>query len=152
MTGRFIFPATTPVQFDPDAMLASIDRLLATAPRQMFLTHYGSVTGVADCAPRLKASIASTVRMALDHSVGSDPVTRLAALTAALLDGYVGDACALGVALPEEKIAALLQDDAALNAAGLVVWLDRLARHAHAEARRRALTVPVVPATSIAVV
>ena len=121
----FIFPTTTPVQFDPDAMQASIDRMLAVAPRQMFLTHYGSIAGIADCGARLKASIDDTVRVALDHREHPD---RLAALTAALVALYVRDARALGVTRAPADIAALLQDDAALNAAGLVVWLDRLAK------------------------
>ena len=46
----FIFPTTTPVQFDPDAMRASIARLMAAAPRQMFLTHYSRISDVEDCA------------------------------------------------------------------------------------------------------
>ncbi len=121
----FIFPTTTPVQFDPDAMRASIDRMLATAPRQMFLTHYGSIGHVADCGARLKTSIDDTVRVALAHRDPTDPTARLAALTAALVDLYVHDARALGVTRAPADIAALLHEDAALNAAGLVVWLDR---------------------------
>ncbi len=39
--GAFIFPTTTPVQFDPDAWHASLDRLLSYAPELMFLTHFG---------------------------------------------------------------------------------------------------------------
>ncbi len=118
----FIFPTTTPVQFDPVAMHASIDRLLATAPRRMFLTHYGAIADVADCGARLKTSIDDTVRVALAHR---DHPDRLGAITAALVELYVRDARALGVTRAPADIAALLHDDAALNAAGLVVWLDR---------------------------
>ena len=125
----FIFPTTTPVQFDPVAMHASIDRMLQTAPRQMFLTHYGSIRGIADCGARLKTSLDETVRVALEQR---DPPDRLAALTAALVALYVRDARALGVERSPGEIAALLHDDAALNAAGLVVWLDRLAKRARA--------------------
>ena len=121
----FIFPTTTPVQFDPEAMRASIARLMAMAPRQMFLTHYSRITGVADCAVRLEQMIAATVAAALAQRDAPD---RLQAITASLMTLYGDGARAFGVRLPEDEIAALLHDDAALNAAGLIAWLDRPSR------------------------
>jgi len=123
----FIFPATTPVQFDPEAMRASIARLMAASPRQMFLTHYSRITDVPDCATRLLGMIAATAAAALAHREAPD---RLGAITAALMQLYGDGARAFGVALPDARIAALLHDDAALNAAGLIAWLDRPSRHA----------------------
>jgi glyoxylase-like metal-dependent hydrolase (beta-lactamase superfamily II) len=125
----FIFPTTTPVQFDPEAMRASLARLMAAAPRQMFLTHYSVVTDVPDCAARLEAMLAATVAAALAHRDSPD---RQSALTAALMRLYGDGARAFGVALPDERIAELLRDDAALNAAGLIAWLDRPSRAAPA--------------------
>ena len=121
----FIFPTTTPVQFDPVAMRASIARLMAASPRQMFLTHYSRITGVADYADRLLAMLDATVAAALAHRDAPD---RLRAITAALMTLYGDGARAFGVALSGDEIAALLRDDAALNAAGLIVWLDRPSR------------------------
>jgi glyoxylase-like metal-dependent hydrolase (beta-lactamase superfamily II) len=123
----FIFPATTPVQFDPDAMRASIARLLAASPRQMFLTHYSRITGVQDCATRLLDMIDATAAAALANRAAPD---RLAAITEALMQLYGDGARAFGVALPDTQVAALLRDDAALNAAGLIAWLDRPSRRA----------------------
>mgnify|MGYP000411586234 CR=1 FL=1 len=40
----FIFPTTTPVQFDPDALHASIDRIMLYKPERMFLTHFGCLS------------------------------------------------------------------------------------------------------------
>jgi glyoxylase-like metal-dependent hydrolase (beta-lactamase superfamily II) len=37
---QFIFPTTTPTQFEPDEMRASIKRLVALQPQAMYLTHY----------------------------------------------------------------------------------------------------------------
>jgi len=125
----FIFPTTTPVQFDPLAMRASIARLMAMAPRQMFLTHYSRITGVADCAARLEQMIEATVAAALAQRDAPD---RLQAITASLMTLYGDGARAFGVRLPDDEIAALLRDDAALNAAGLIAWLDRPSRAAGA--------------------
>ncbi len=127
----FIFPTTTPVQFDPEAMRASIDRLMAKAPRQMFLTHYSRITGVTDCAARLLAMIDATVAAALAHRDAPD---RLAATAAALMRLYADGARAFGVVLPDDRIAELLHDDVALNAAGLLAWLDRPTRASRAGA------------------
>lgn len=45
--GAFILPTSTPVQFEPDALKASIARMLEREPQQMFLTHYSRVGDVA---------------------------------------------------------------------------------------------------------
>ena len=121
----FIFPTTTPVQFDPQAMRASIARLLSTSPRQMFLTQYSRIAGVQDCADRLERMIAATVDV--DMALRDAP-DRQQAITAALMSLYADAARAFGVTLPDDVIAGLLHDDAALNAAGLIAWLDRPAR------------------------
>ena len=39
----FVVPTTTPTQFDPEGMHASIDRMLAMRPQAMYLTHYSRV-------------------------------------------------------------------------------------------------------------
>jgi glyoxylase-like metal-dependent hydrolase (beta-lactamase superfamily II) len=41
--GPFIIPTSSPVQFEPEALHASIERLMARAPVAMYLTHYGRV-------------------------------------------------------------------------------------------------------------
>ena len=121
----FIFPTTTPVQFDPPAMVASIHRLLENAPERMYLTHYGRVEGIADCGVRLEAMLADT--LAVVDAVQGAP-ERLAALIEGLTALHVRRAQEFGVLLPETQIRALLHDDMALNAAGIGVWLDRRAR------------------------
>ena len=113
-------------------MRASIARLLATSPRQMFLTHYSRVTDVADCARRLGHMLDATVETALAHREAPD---RLETLAAALVALYRDAARAFGVALPVARITELLQDDAALNAAGLIAWLDRPSRAGATPAR-----------------
>ena len=45
--GAFVIPTSSPMQFDREAMRASIQRMLGHAPETLCLTHYGPV-GVAD--------------------------------------------------------------------------------------------------------
>ena len=39
--GHYLTPVTSPVQLDPPAWHASIDKLIAMSPERMYLTHYG---------------------------------------------------------------------------------------------------------------
>jgi glyoxylase-like metal-dependent hydrolase (beta-lactamase superfamily II) len=55
--GAFIVATTTPTQFDPDQLVASVDRLLAFAPRALYLMHYSRVTDVPRPGAELKADI-----------------------------------------------------------------------------------------------
>jgi glyoxylase-like metal-dependent hydrolase (beta-lactamase superfamily II) len=41
--GPWIMPTTTPVQFQPEALGRSIERMLSYAPECMYVTHYGPV-------------------------------------------------------------------------------------------------------------
>ncbi|PKM11187.1 MAG: MBL fold metallo-hydrolase [Gammaproteobacteria bacterium HGW-Gammaproteobacteria-5] len=123
--GPFIFPTTTPVQFDPPAMQASIARMLAMRPRVMHLTHYGPVTGVEGLAADLQQRIEHMV--ALAESLADVP-DRHAALCDALRESYIGAAQQHGVTLSAELIGDVLQMDIELNAQGLGVWLDARTR------------------------
>ncbi len=42
---RYISPATAPSQFDPDALLASLERLRAAALERIYPTHFGAIEG-----------------------------------------------------------------------------------------------------------
>jgi glyoxylase-like metal-dependent hydrolase (beta-lactamase superfamily II) len=119
---EFILPATTPTQFDPEQLHASIDKVRALAPRAVFLTHYSRVVDIARLGADLHAAVDRYV--ALARRFRDDPA-RAARLSDAIfrchsqaLDrhGYAGSAATRH---------ALLDDDVALNVQGLVAWLDR---------------------------
>ena len=50
--GGWILPTTVPVQFEPVALRASVQRLMSFAPACMYLTHFGRVDDVP--APRMR--------------------------------------------------------------------------------------------------
>ena len=120
--GPFALPTTTPVQFDPDALHASIDRLLASRPQGMYLTHYGRVEDLARMADDLHRSIDAMVEVALAHADEPDPHAGIVEDLGAL---YAQDLAAHGVAGGREAACSLLGDDIELNAQGLVVWLGQ---------------------------
>ena len=123
--GAFIVPTTSPVQFDPGEMLASLRRMLAAEPAAVYLTHYGRV----DEVQRLGADLLEQVdaMVALARECDGDPA-RHARLVAALTALYVERARRHGVADAQVRVPELLAMDIELNAQGLEVWLDRAKR------------------------
>lgn len=51
--GPFVIPETPPTQFDPEAMHASIDRIVALAPERVAPTHFSVLERPAAVAPEL---------------------------------------------------------------------------------------------------
>lgn len=125
--GAFIFPTTTPTQFDPDAAHASYDRLAGLEPHVFYLTHYSRV----DYAPALLEDLHRRLDafVAVARKCADEPDRRNAMaaglkqyLFAELRDhGYDGDA---------EQCDAIVGPDAELNAMGMDVWLARLEKNA----------------------
>jgi glyoxylase-like metal-dependent hydrolase (beta-lactamase superfamily II) len=123
--GAWILPTTTPVQFEPDALQASIERLMASDPQCMYLTHYGRVTGVPRLAELLLGQLGELVARAraLQHAP-----QRTQALREAVLDVHLSSLAAQGTAMPRERAQALLELDVTLTVQGIEAWLDRDAR------------------------
>lgn len=124
----WMLPTTTPVQFEPEPLKATVARLLETEPEAMLLTHYGRVGGSVDEVRRLAAQMLAQVdeMVALALALRDAP-DRHARLKAGLLDGYLAQLRAHGHAGGADA-AEWLALDATLNAQGLEVWLDRAAR------------------------
>lgn len=120
--GPFVFPTTTPVQFDPEALHASVDRIMGYRPEQVVMTHFGPVGDLERLAADLHEGIEVVVGIARRHAAAPDRVARMEAelfehLSARLAaHGYTGDAA---------RRHTYLDDDIRLNVAGLEVWLNR---------------------------
>lgn len=122
--GIFLFPTTTPVQFDPEALKTSIARLVALEPERAFLTHFGAIDHIPQNARSLIEQIDAMSQGALALIDAPD---RHAALVAMLDALYVPRAVAHS-GLAESAVRGLLAMDIELNAQGLGVWLDRRRR------------------------
>ena len=125
VAGRaFVMPTTTPPHFDPQQLHASIDRILAVRPRQVFVTHYSRVGEVERLGAELHEGVRAFAALARHYAAAPD---RAQAMREALFDwlsaaldrhGYPGD---LGARH------ALLDADVELDVQGLLVWLERRA-------------------------
>jgi len=121
--GAFVFPATTPVQFNPTAMHHSIDRLMALAPQRFYLTHYGALGQTERAAEALHRQVDTFTR--LTAQALHQPGNRHAWLMQSLAEGLLDDLRRHGCALSTEECLTLLAPDLELNTQGLLVWWDK---------------------------
>ena len=115
----FIFPPTTPVQFDPAAWHASIDRLMAWRPERMYLTHFGQLDQPVQYMNALHRRIDELAELTLANgNAGDDLATAVNSYIDRELDRH-------GCRLETEQQAQVLNLDIDLIVQGLEVWLSR---------------------------
>ena len=122
----FAFPSSTPVQFEPEALCATIDRILALEPEAVLLTHYSAVGDVPRLGATLKRLTMRYAQIGLAHQhAGADRAARIRADLGTLL---VAELRQHGVPQDDAQILDLLALDVPLNADGIVSWLDARSR------------------------
>ena len=125
--GAFAVPTTSPVQFDPEQMKASIRRLVAADPAAIHIAHYATVT---ECARLGDKLVALVDRMAAIARAADGHADRQARIVEGLAAHYVEHARAHGIEDADTRVAPVLGGDIEINAQGLGAWLARLARQA----------------------
>ena len=123
--GEFIYPTSTPTQFDPVEAHKAVDRIMALAPDKLFLTHFGKVPVVDRLADDMHECLDDYVAMALEHANEQD---RSAAMEQAMADYLIGRLARHGFDGDEDAMRRVLDIDIVLNAQGLESWLDYTAR------------------------
>lgn len=119
---QFIFPTTTPTQFEPEEMRASINRLLALQPEAMYLTHYSRVPSVQAQGAALLRHLDTLVALAeAEKDAGA---LRHQRIKQAMTDYLLAEIRKHGCQLPEATLLDIWATDLELNAQGLCVWLD----------------------------
>ena len=121
--GRFIFATTTPVQFDPNALLNSISKLMSLSPQQMYLTHYGTITPSPEIVEQLKQSIIVFKRIALEAEHTNN--NRIEAIQNNIQQFLLKKLFEMGCEQSAKFCSEQIKMDTLLNAQGLDVWLKR---------------------------
>ena len=119
----FVFPATTPTQFDPAALHHSIDLLTSYQPEAIYVTHFSQVREIPCLAADLHRLIDAHAALALREGAGPERHERLKTGVAAILSG---EASNQGWRLQGEELLKLMAMDIELNAQGLCCWLETL--------------------------
>jgi glyoxylase-like metal-dependent hydrolase (beta-lactamase superfamily II) len=121
---QFIFPTTTPSQFDPVAMRQSIDRLQALYPPAMYLTHYGQLYDVAQRGDDLRRRLDAVVELALAARTPGD--ARHGRIKQAMKQYLLSEIRDYGCLLPEKSLLDIWENDLELNTQGVETWLDSI--------------------------
>jgi hydroxyacylglutathione hydrolase len=123
---RFVFPTTSPNQWDPDAHHASVARLESLRPEAIYVTHFSRV----DDVPRLAADLHRLIdaHAALGRSVlgmGASPA-RDAALRSGVEQIVLDEAQRQRWGASRERTLDVLALDIDFNASGIGDWLDAI--------------------------
>jgi glyoxylase-like metal-dependent hydrolase (beta-lactamase superfamily II) len=118
----FMFASTTPTQFDPPALRASIDRLLALKPEAIYVTHYSRLTDVERLGVDLRRVVDGHEAVGLRWADCADPVQRERGLRRDVEELARAEARRAGG--DEDLWVKVLENDILLNAQGLASWLD----------------------------
>lgn len=119
--GAFVFPTTTPVQFDPEALKLSVIRLVADNPACMYLTHYGRVDDVQHLANKMIEGVDKLAGFAEQYK---DDESRTQKIESAISNWLLDGLRVHGVKLADERCLELLRSDIILNTQGIEFWLD----------------------------
>lgn len=114
--GRFIFPSTSPTDFDADEALKSVARVASLPGDRAFLTHFGEVRGIKECAAQLVDWIQASERWRKEAMTRPE-AERLGFLQAEIDARFRRELTARGLDSPANW--ELLKLDRELNAAGL---------------------------------
>ena len=119
--GEFIFPTTTPVQFDPVEAHKAIDRIMALSPNCLYLTHYSKVTDLPRLADDMHRRIDDFVAIATHHAATGNRTRAMQDSMFAYLRDELEEH---GFTADERTLHELLDVDVTLNTMGLEHWLD----------------------------
>ena len=120
---QFVFASTTPVQFDPPALHASIDRLLALRPEAVYVAHFGQARDVPRLGADLHRLVDAHAELALRwRDAGDDRLPRLVDGVRAMVRE---ESARQQWPVSDDELMHLFAGDIELNAAGLISWLDR---------------------------
>jgi len=117
-----IIPTSSPTQFEPEVMHASVDRILAHSPPAVYLTHFAQVRDVARLGEDLHRLIDAHVAVAeRERDSGPERGARIQDGLWALMEA---EAARQGWRLPPAQWREVLRSDIEINAQGLDYWLD----------------------------
>jgi glyoxylase-like metal-dependent hydrolase (beta-lactamase superfamily II) len=119
--GPFVFPTTTPVQFDPPALIASMKRMMEKQPENMYLTHFGRVNDVERLAQDMTSGVEKFA--ALGEQFDGDENRELE-IQSAMMDWLMERARRHGVEYGDSSLRDIFADDVVLNTQGIEFWLD----------------------------
>jgi glyoxylase-like metal-dependent hydrolase (beta-lactamase superfamily II) len=119
---QFVFPTSSPVQFEPAPYHRSIDLIAALKPQAVYVTHYSRVEDVQGKAEALHRLVDAHAQLAL--AAARAGAARHGQLLAGVKRLLLTEVRRYGSPLSDERVLEVYGLDVELNAQGLAAWLD----------------------------
>ena len=120
--GTLVFPTTTPVQFDPEALKQSIHRLHELKATSIFLTHFGELREPHRYTQQMLDQVDLYAEIAMRNKDCDEPEKMI---EKELTEYTLNRAKEIETQLSETELLKLLKLDMSLNSQGLAIWLKR---------------------------
>ena len=114
----YIFPSTSPVQFDPEALIKSINRIMEFEPERVCLTHFSAIKPTQKILNQLINSIHFVSDLAIKYADKNDAET---IIYRKMMDYFLKGLSEIGVSdtnFAEERLSL----DVKINTQGLLYW------------------------------
>jgi hydroxyacylglutathione hydrolase len=119
---QYVFPTSSPSQFDPPALHRSVERILSYRPEALYVAHFGRLTGPTALAGDLHRLI--DAHAALGERFRSAGAERKRLLKEGISALVLEEKARQNWRLPSEKLLEVFALDIELNAQGIESWLD----------------------------
>ena len=124
--GPFVFPTSTPIQFDPPALIESINRMMEKQPENMYLTHFGRIQDVQRLAEDMISSVEQFATFGEEFARDEN---RQQEIRSAMMEWLMARARKHGVVYSDDKLREVFANDVILNTQGIEFWLDHGRAH-----------------------
>lgn len=118
---QFLFPTTTPTQFDPEAMRRSVEMVFQYQPEALYLTHYGQLRELEYQKGEFFRRLDQFIALA---EASANSTNRHTELKTALSQYLIDEARSFGCAIAKDALLKWWEIDLDLDAQGLEIWLD----------------------------
>lgn len=119
----FVMPTTTPVQFNPDTLHDSINKVMDYQPDTLYLTHYSALKPTATMIAGLHEQIDDFVMLTQQAAEAESEQAEFEAALSTSIQQYLIRRCANQIPeLAQDSIEKWFGLDAQLNAQGLAFW------------------------------
>jgi glyoxylase-like metal-dependent hydrolase (beta-lactamase superfamily II) len=118
-SGLFIFPSSSPTDFDPDAALETLDKIGNAGVRRVFLTHFGELTEMDEARSRLREILDFSGKLYREAIGGTEAFEALASRFEGELRRIFEDVAARAGLILTGEDWELLATDLRLNAEGI---------------------------------
>ena len=119
----YIFPTTTPIQFDPDELINSIKKLMKYKPKRVCLTHFGAIKPTNKVIQQLIDGVNFMRSLAIDYAAQDNANEKIENM---MMDHLLQQLQKMGFT-NQDFCKEKLTVDVELNTQGLIYWQQKIA-------------------------